>query len=65
MVDGSAHMRRASVTRSSVELKDSTLETDEDRRRRVDVDVTAREDFTEATEWVEATEASDALRSQV
>jgi hypothetical protein len=32
-------MRKASVTRSSVELKDSTLETDEDRRRRVDVDV--------------------------
>jgi hypothetical protein len=60
MVDGNARMRNPSVTRSSVELKDSTLETDEDRRRRVDVDVDAMEVWTEA---VEVSEATDSLRS--
>jgi hypothetical protein len=61
MVDGNARMRNPSVTRSSVELKDSTLETDEARRRRVDVDVDvdAMEVWTEA---VEASEATDSLR---
>jgi hypothetical protein len=63
-VDGNARMRKASVTRSSVELKDSTLETDEDRRRRVDVDVNvdAIEVRTDAVDS-EQSDATDSLRS--
>lgn len=60
-VEGNARRRSVRVTRSSVELKYSMLETEEDRRRVDEVAVDASE---EASETVEATEATEVLRSQ-
>lgn len=50
MVEGNARKCNAKVTLSSVELNDSTLETEDDRRRRVDVVETEDVDCTEETE---------------